>query len=142
MLTGPVRSAQRRSIYAQLGGEQNCHEAEVMLNSLVCLASQFSKEMANIESFVPLRDHAAGPAKQFAQPSMSLVPLTSVKDPAIQRLAKQQLFKGGIANSQRLLSGDPAKQRDLEIAAISHPRKGKGESFNYHEIIQHELKTQ
>ena len=142
MLTGPVRSAQRRSIYAQLGGEQNCHEVEVMLNSLVCLASQFSKEMANIESFVPLRDHAAGPAKQFAQPSMSLVPLTSVKDPAIQRLAKQQLFKGGIANSQRLLSGDPTKQRDLEIAAISQPRKGKGESFNYHEIIQHELKTQ
>ena len=39
MLTGPVRSAQRRSIYAQLGGEQNCHEVEVMLNSLVCLAS-------------------------------------------------------------------------------------------------------
>jgi len=113
-----------------------------MLNSLVCLASQFSKEMANIESFVPLRDHAAGPAKQFAQPSMSLVPLTSVKDPAIQRLAKQQLFKGGIANSQRLLSGDPTKQRDLEIAATSQPRKGKGESFNYHEIIQHELKTQ
>jgi hypothetical protein len=39
VLSGQVRAAQRKAIYQQLGGERACHEAEVMLNSLVCLAS-------------------------------------------------------------------------------------------------------
>lgn len=56
MLSGPVRSAQRKLVYSQLGGESSCHRVEVMLNSLVCLASQFAKDMANVESFTPIRE--------------------------------------------------------------------------------------
>ena len=111
-----------------------------MLNSLVCLASQISKEMANIESFVPLQDHSVEPAKQLA--STSLIPLSSVKNPAIQKLAKQQLFKGGITNTQRLFPGTLDKQRDFGMAEAPRSRKSKVEPFNYHDIIQHELRSQ
>ena len=41
----------KEAVYAQLGGELNCHKLELALNQLVCMASQFSRELANLDRF-------------------------------------------------------------------------------------------
>jgi len=140
VLSGQVRSSQRKAIYQQLGGDQACHEAEVMLNSLVCLASQFSKELACVEGFLPIREPGAPAAASEAAGEGQLVPVTSVKNPAIQKLAKQQLFKGGIANAQLLVSGPRGGPAAAGVASASRP--GAGSALNYHDLILQELKMQ
>jgi hypothetical protein len=132
VLSGQVRSAQRKAIYQQLGGEPACHEVEVMLNSLVCLASQFSKELANIDGFLTVRELGAPSAANEAVGEGLHSVMTSVKSAAIQRLAKQQLFRGGIANSQLLLLGG----RGLPTAAEAGASRPRADSaLNYHDLI-------
>ena len=93
ILSGYVRYSQRKQIYKQLGGEQACHDTEVMLNSLVCLTAQFTKELARVEGFLPI----ATP-NQSNWTEDGEVCLESVQDPHIQKLAKYSLFRGGIQN--------------------------------------------
>jgi hypothetical protein len=59
-----------------------------MLNSLVCLAAQSSRELAKIEGFVPIKDPAIQ-ATFKDDPEQDCFWVTSVKDPAFQKLAKQ-----------------------------------------------------
>lgn len=134
VLSGQVRSAQRKSIYLRLGGEESCHEAEVLLNSLVCLASQFSKEMANIDGFLPIREPGApsGASEAAGEGHLSV---TSVTSSAIQKLAKQQLFRGGIADARLLVSS-----RHLPAEGGARPRAAS--TLNYHDLILQELKMQ
>ena len=54
---------------------------EVMLNSLVCLAAQSSRELAKIEGFVPIKDPAIQ-ATFKDDPEQDCFWVTSVKDPA------------------------------------------------------------
>jgi hypothetical protein len=75
---------QREAVYAQLGGEPpNCQRLEVILNQLVCLACQFSRELANLERFTqPTADNGLA--------------MSAVKHPAILKLSKMGLMKGGL----------------------------------------------
>ena len=59
-----------------------------MLNSLVCLASQLSKELANIDDFLPVRELGTPSAAKETVSDGLLSVVTSVKCAAIQKLAK------------------------------------------------------
>ena len=72
--------------------------------------------MANIEGFLPIRNLDV--PKDSADDQGCWV--THVKDATIQKLAKQQLFKGGITNFQLLAGGSQDSQ---------------GAALNYHDII-------
>ena len=137
VLSGQVRATQRRQIYQQLGGEQACHEAEVMLNSLVCLASQLSQELASIDGFLPILELGAPTAEEGAAPERHVV--TAVKSAAIQKLTKQHLFRGGIANAQLLIAGRRGWPASAQAGA---PSSRAPSALNYHDLILHELRMQ
>lgn len=48
---GDQNRAHREAVYKQLGGELSCHRLELSLNQLACMASQFTRELANLERF-------------------------------------------------------------------------------------------
>lgn len=48
-------SKQRHQVYKKLGGEESTHKIEQMLNQLVCLTSQLTKEMISVDNFVPIK---------------------------------------------------------------------------------------
>jgi len=58
-----------------------------MLNSLVCLASQFAKELANVDGFLPLGEQLTPLLIKEAVSKQTLM-LTSVEDLSIQKLVK------------------------------------------------------
>jgi len=122
LLNNNFKTQQRKSVYQQLGGEDNCHSAEVTLNGLVCLASQFAKDLANVESFVDAKDLSDNHIEWS---------FNSVKSSLFQKMAKHQLFKGGIMNSKLL---------DPQIEEVKEIEDESTKLFNYHEDIQKELK--
>ena len=110
-----------------------------MLNSLVCLTSQFSKELANVDGFLPIREPGAPAATSEVVAEGFLSIVASIKIQAIQKLTKQQLFKGGIASSQLLGTGSRCLPTANEASA-SQARADSG--LNYHDLILQELRMQ
>jgi hypothetical protein len=107
------------------------------MNVLVCLASQLSKELANVDAFATMPARTAS----GTSPASAKLPtrLSSVQNAVILRLAKQQLLRGGLRNSQRLL--EPATTADGKENPKSGERKSS-EELNYHDFIQQELSLQ
>jgi hypothetical protein len=95
--------------------------------------------MAAIEGFLPVRDLGAPATVAGEAAEEGRAKLTSVKDLAVQKLAKQQLFKGGIANSHLLLASDGHAPPTVGAGA---PKPRAASALNYHDLILEELKGQ
>jgi len=108
-----------------------------MMNGLVCLASQFAKELANVDAFAKISSHQV-PSSQ-SSPAPLPTRLSSIKNPSMLKVMKQQLFRGGVQNAQLLMQRAGAAKENDEV----HGRAPTSSTaLNYHDLIQQELKIQ
>jgi hypothetical protein len=119
-------SKQRHQVYKKLGGEESTHKIEQMLNQLVCLTSQLTKEMISVDNFVPIKS----PEELISKNSDLLVKdikKGQVIDKNLKKLVKNQLLKGGIQNANMLMynAGEEGKLENQDST----------EKSNYHNLI-------